>query len=51
MLATKKGMLAAIIFGGGVIGMAVNPEIASNLAEHISALLQMVLDMLAGTGE
>ena len=46
MLATKKGMLAAILFGAPLIGMAVSPTYAASLAEHLSALLQMILDAL-----
>jgi len=46
MLATKKGMLAAIIFGAPLVGIAVSPEYAASLAEHMSILLQMLLDVL-----
>jgi len=46
MLATKKGMLAIILFGAPIIGIAVSPEYAASLAEHMSILLQMLLDAL-----
>ena len=46
MLATKKGMLAAILFGAPLVGIAVSPEYAASLAEHLSILLQMILDAL-----
>ena len=46
MLTTKKGMLAAILFGAPLVGIAVSPEYAASLAEHLSVLLQMILDAL-----
>jgi len=49
MLATKRGMLAMILFGAPIIGIAVSPEYAADLAEHMSVLLQMMLDALATT--
>lgn len=48
MLTTKKGMLAAILLVAGVVGHTMNPEIASSLAEHLSALLDMALDAMSG---
>jgi len=47
MLTTKKGMLAAILFGAPLIGIAVSPDYAASLAEHLSILLEMMLDALA----
>lgn len=47
MLTTKKGMLAAILFGAPIVGIAVSPDYAASLAEHLAAILQMMLDALA----
>ena len=51
MLTTKKGMLAAILFGAPLVGIAVSPEYAASLAEHLSILLEMMLDALPDGAE
>lgn len=48
MLTTKRVMLTAIVAVAGAFGMALNPEIASGLAEHLSGLLDMLMDAMGG---
>lgn len=45
-MTTKKGILALVLFAAPIIGIAVSPEYAASLAEHLSIILEHVLDLL-----
>lgn len=48
---TKKNVLVLVVLAAPVIGMSGSPETQALLADHLTALLQMMIDAMPVTGE
>jgi len=46
MMTTKKALLSMMLIGAPIIGIAVSPTFAASFAEHLSGMLELILDAL-----
>lgn len=48
---TKKNIIAVMVIALPVIGVSASPETQAMLAEHVSGLLQMIIDAMPVAAE